>query len=96
MNPYQIVGIITLCTALFSGIVALLVMQGMPVLTAFICVYAVAIWFMLSLQRRARQAEESVSHSYQRVTDREFNVWGLSASNNAVMLHKQGPRVGQS
>lgn len=95
MNPYQIVGIITMCASLFAGIVALLAMQGMPVLTAFICVYAVAIWFMLSLQRRARQAEEGSNHSYQRINDRDLNVWGLSASNNAVILPEHERRLGR-
>ena len=92
MNPYQIVGVITLCASLFAGIVGLLAMQGMPVLTAFICVYAVAVWFMLSLQRRARQAADEGGHSYQRITDRETNVWGLPASNNAVMVSEYDRR----
>ncbi len=74
MNPYQILGAITLCASLFAGIVALLAMQGLPIISAFVIVYAAAIWFMLSLQRRARQAADCANHSYQRITDREANA----------------------
>jgi len=92
MNPYQIMGVIAICASLFAGVVALLAMQGMPVLTAFICVYLLAIWFMLSLQRRARQAAEGVDHPHQRMSDREVNTWRLSPSSNAFALTEQERR----
>lgn len=88
MNPYQIMGVIAVCASLFAGVVALLSMQGMPVLAAFICVYVVAIWFMLSLQRRARQAEGS-NFSQQRVSDRGFHSWPLTVSTNTNAVPEQ-------
>jgi len=91
MNPYQIMGVIAICASLFAGVVALLAMQGVPVLTAFVCVYLVAIWFMLSLQRRARQAEEGADYPQQRRTDREGEVWQLPASS-ALMLTEHDRR----
>jgi len=72
MNPYIIMGVIAICASLFAGVVALLAGQGVPILAAFICVYVVAIWFMLSLQRRAREAAEGSNFSQQQVTDREY------------------------
>jgi len=74
MNPYQIMGVITVGAMLFAGMVAFLTMQGMHVLTAFVCVYITAIWFMLSLQRRARQAEHAPDHPQQRMTDHDVGV----------------------
>ena len=58
MNPYQIVGLIAGCSLVFSGVVALLAMQGMPVMLAFLLVYAVAFLSMVAMQRRARQSCE--------------------------------------
>ena len=58
MNPYQIVGVIAGCSLVFAGTVALLAMQGLPVTVAFLLVYAVALVFMLCMQRRARQSCE--------------------------------------
>ena len=55
MNPYQVMGIIVFCTIVFAGVVTLLTMQGIHLLHAFIGVYLVAVWFMLSMQRRARE-----------------------------------------
>lgn len=55
MNPYQVMGIIVCCTAVFAGVVTLLTMQGIHILHAFIGVYLLAVWFMLSMQRRARE-----------------------------------------
>ncbi len=89
MNPYQIMGVIAVCASVFAGVVALLAMQGVPVLVAFICVYVVAIWFMLSMQRRARQAAEGSDHPHQRISDREINTWRLASPTNGVMMSEQ-------
>ncbi|MEE9321110.1 MAG: hypothetical protein V3U76_11735 [Granulosicoccus sp.] len=72
MNPYQVMGIIVCCTLTFSGVVTLLTMQGMPLILAFLSVYLVAIWCMLSMQRRARQTFDGMEHLHQRRQDREF------------------------
>ena len=58
MNPYQIAGIIAGCTLVFAGVVALLAMQGLPLLLAFLLVYAVALVSMIGMQRRARSVCE--------------------------------------
>ena len=58
MNPYQIVGIIAGCSLVFASVVALLAMQGLPVMMAFLLVYAVALVSMIAMQRRARQSCE--------------------------------------
>lgn len=55
MNPYQVMGIIVCCTVVFAGVVTLLTMQGVHILLAFMGVYLAAVWFMLSMQRRARE-----------------------------------------
>ena len=89
MNPYQIMGVIAVCASLFAGVVALLAMQGLPVLAAFICVYLVAIWFMLSLQRRASEAEEGSDFSNQRVSDRRYQSWSFTASSNSMAMPEQ-------
>lgn len=54
MNSYQVMGIIAICTLLFSGVVTLLTMQGVHVLLALLSVYLFAVWSMLCMQRRAR------------------------------------------
>ena len=89
MNPYQIMGVIAVCASLFAGVFALLAMQGMPVLVAFICVYILAIWFMLSLQRRARQAAEGSDYSQQRTSDRGYQSWPLTQSSNGLVMPDQ-------
>ena len=85
MNPYQIMGVITVCALLFAGVVALLAMQGVHVLFAFICVYVVAVGFMSSMQRRARQAADMSNHPSQQMSDREY-TWQLSAPSNGVVM----------
>lgn len=55
MNPYQVMGIIVCCTIVFAGVVTFLTMQGIHILQAFIGVYLVAVWCMLSMQRKARE-----------------------------------------
>lgn len=96
MNPYQIMGIIAICASLFAGVVALLATQGMPLLAAFVCVYVVAIWFMLSLQRRARQAAEGSNLSQQRVSDRDFGsdyqTWSVNPSTRGLVLPERRSR----
>ena len=89
MNPYQIMGVIAICASLFAGVVALLTMQGMPVLAAFICVYVVAIWFMLSLQRRARQVADGRDFLQQRVSDRGYQSWPLKQPSSTMGLPEQ-------
>lgn len=59
MNPYQVMGIIAGCTIVFAGVVALLTMQGVPILVAFLGVYLFAVWCMLGMQRRARDSYEA-------------------------------------
>lgn len=86
MNPYQIMGVITVCALLFAGVVALLVMQGMHVLSAFVFVYLVAIVCMLSMQRRARQACEWCNLSSQSASGGEFGAWQFSTSTNSFGL----------
>lgn len=83
MNPYQIMGVITICALLFAGVVALLAMQGMHVLFAFVCVYVVAVGFMFSMQRRAKQAAEENLPS-QRASDREYGTWQFSTPSNSA------------
>ena len=56
MNPYQVMGIIVCCTVVFAGVVTFLTMQGVHILHALIGVYLLAVWFMLSMQRRARES----------------------------------------
>ena len=55
MNPYQIMGIIACCTVFFAGVIALLVMQGIHIVLAFLGVYLLAVFLMLGMQRRARE-----------------------------------------
>lgn len=85
MNPYQIMSVITVCALLFAGVVAFLAMQGMHVLAAFVCVYVVAVGFMLSMQRRARQAAEG-NLPLQRSFDREYGTWQFSTPSNSVRM----------
>jgi len=54
MNPYQVMGIIAGCTAVFVGVVSVLAMQGIPLLLAFLGVYLIAVWIMAGMQKRAR------------------------------------------
>lgn len=56
MNPYQVMGIITICMVLFSGVVTLLITQGVHILLALLGVYLFAVWSMLSMQRKARNS----------------------------------------
>jgi len=67
MKPYQIVGVIATSTAVVAGFVAFLVTQGMSIFAAFLCVYALALAFMLSAQSGARQ--EAIDEKDQRMTE---------------------------
>ena len=71
MNPYQVMGIIVGCTMVFAGVVTLLTMQGVPLLLAFLGVYLLAVWVMVCMQRKAREAFDGREHSAQRRYDRE-------------------------
>lgn len=94
MNPYQIMAVITVCALLFAGVVALLAMQGMHVLAAFVCVYVVAVGFMFSMQRRARQAAEGTLLSAQQAPEREHYTWQLSTPTNSVGMDEVDRRRG--
>lgn len=84
MNPYQVMGIIVSCTLVFAGVVSLLVMQGVPVLLAFLGVYLLAVWVMVGMQRRAREFYDGKEHSSQRRYDRD------SANRTAVIRDHAG------
>jgi len=58
MHPYQIMGIILCCTLFFSGVVALLTMQGVNILLVLIGVYLALLVCMVMMQRRARESFE--------------------------------------
>ncbi len=88
MNPYQIMGVISVCALMFAGVVAVLAMQGMHVLAAFVCVYVVAVGFMLSMQRRARQASEGCGQYTQRSSDRDFSAWKLSTPSSSFGIEE--------
>jgi len=62
----------------FAAIVVFLVVQGLPLLTAFLCVYAVAIGYMLSVQRGALQ--DTDSEQFERVMDDDKNSWPIAGS----------------
>ena len=91
MNPYQIMGIIAVCTAFFVGVISLLLMQGVHILLAFLGVYVFAVLLMLGMQRRAKDCFElkedlklrkgqrySQMHS---ASAREFQKWGQFSTN---------------
>lgn len=58
MTSYQILAVFVACLLVSSCIVGVLVFFGVPVLITFVSVYLAAIWFMTSLQRRARDCAE--------------------------------------
>jgi len=74
MNPYQVMGIIAGCTAIFAGVVTFLTMQGVPLLLAFLGVYLIAVWVMVGMQRRAREIYDGQEHASQRMYDQESVV----------------------
>jgi len=71
MNPYQVVGIIVGCTMVFAGVVTMLTMQGIPLLLAFLGVYLLAVWVMVCMQRKAREAYDGREHPANRSYDRD-------------------------
>lgn len=71
MNPYQVMGIIVGCTLVFAGVVTVLAIQGVPLLLAFLGVYLLAVWVMVCMQRKAREAYDGRDHSANRSYDRE-------------------------
>ena len=70
MNPYHIVGIIAFSTLIYASLVTALVWLGMSLFYSMICIYAAALWVMLSMQHRAKQ--ECVSR------DRRFRTAEIS------------------
>ena len=91
MNPYQIMGIIAICTAFFVGVISLLSMQGVHILLGCLGVYVFAVFLMLGMQRRAKDCFELMEdlklRKYQRYSHmrrasaREFQKWGQVPSN---------------
>lgn len=80
MKMYQAMGIIAVCTVVLVGVVTLLVMQGVHILLAVLGVYMVAVWTMLSMQRKARDSFNARrirsycdSHA-QRAGAKDFNI----------------------
>lgn len=63
MGPYQVLFIIVVCTLMFAAVVGFLSIQGVPVLVAFLGVYAVAMGAMLGMQRRARQRYDNAERA---------------------------------
>jgi|GEM_PF-2007910 len=59
MNVFQVMGIIVCCAVVFTGVVALLLMQGVHILLALLGVYLLAVWIMWSMQCRARENFEA-------------------------------------
>jgi len=92
MNPYQIMGIIAVCTTFFAGVVTLLLMQGVHILLAFLGVYLLAVFLMIGMQRRARESfelmEELKLRRYQRNSPVrrsaaiEFQEWGQYSTHS--------------
>ena len=96
MNPYQVMGIIAVCTIVFAGVVSLLTMQGMHILLAFLIVYLFAVWCMLGMQRRARDSYDAGDDLRSRRGEnepltnrlhaRDFQGSGRSGSNRIEQL----------
>lgn len=63
MNPYQVIGLIIVCTLVFVAVVAGLTYAGVPLFAAFIGVYLATIWMMISMQKRAQQAGDLAGYS---------------------------------
>lgn len=53
MNPYHVMGIIAVCLCVFAAVVGFLVQQGVPLIAAFLVVYATVILWMRGMQQRA-------------------------------------------
>lgn len=81
MNPYQVMGIIAICTIVFAGVVSLLTMQGMHILLAFLVVYLFAVWCMLGMQRRARDSYDSRDDLQSRYSEQNPQASRLRASD---------------
>lgn len=56
MNPYYMLATIALSMLIYAATVALVALLGVPVIVAMVLVYAVMMWFMFGMQKRARQA----------------------------------------
>ena len=55
MNPYHIIGIIAFSTLIYASLVTGLVWLGMSLFYSMICIYAAALWLVVSMQQRAKQ-----------------------------------------
>jgi len=55
MHPYHIIGIIAFSTLVYASLVTGLVWLGMSLFYSMICLYASALWVMVSMQQRAKQ-----------------------------------------
>lgn len=95
MNPYQVMGIIACCTVVFAGVVTLLTMQGVPILLAFLGVYLVAVWCMLTMQRRARQNFDAKEDYKSRRYEREAQIHRVRATDLQNQPVRQVGRVEQ-
>lgn len=71
MYPYQIMGIIAVCTSVFAGGVVFLTMQGVHVLVALLAVYLVSVSFMLIMQWRASESFDVMDDQRSRRYDRD-------------------------
>ncbi len=56
MNPYYMLATIAVSMLIYAATVAMITLVGVPVIAAMGLVYAVMMWFMFSMQKRARQA----------------------------------------
>lgn len=63
MNSYIVLLIIGVCTLVFSGVLGVLVLLGIPLLAGFFIVYLSGVCYMMGMQRRARQCADS-NHQY--------------------------------
>ncbi len=89
MNPYQVMGVIAICTMIFAGVVTFLTVQGVPLFLAFLGVYLLAIWIMMGMQRRARQLfEANMGRSFTRSYERDFDH---SRSSKGEAVESEAP-----
>ena len=95
MNPFQVMGIIAVCTIVFAGVVSLLTMQGMHILLAFLVVYVFAVWCMLGMQRRARDSYDAGDDLRSRRSEEEFLTNRLRARDFQGSGRPESNRVGQ-
>lgn len=87
MNPYYMLGLITVSIVLYASLVALVSLTGLPVVGAMVLVYAVMLYFMFSMQKRARQAyvpnerRRNVAFAHRNVRVVQLGFAGQEAAN---------------